>query len=121
MGRLSCDICQPSDALHRGGLERSIHARPQQRHIELKQHLVDFKDVEVAPFDEILQNDIELATVGEGKSGLAQQCFCLRKGEFQSNSKGKHSGLAGLVGGIGTNLTEQLSVYVGIFGSYDWC
>ena len=70
-----------------------IDAGTQQRHVKLEQHLVALKDVEIAFLDEILQDDVELAAVGEGKARLFEQSVRLWKRQFQRDSKGEHGGL----------------------------
>ena len=66
-------------------------------------------------FKEVFQDDIEFAAVGKGKARLLQQLHGLRKRKLQRDGEGEHRGLAGLVGGVGADLAEQLPVHVGLF------
>lgn len=66
---------------------------PDQPLVEGEQRLVNFKHIVISLLYEKLHDYIELAGVGQGKTGFAEHILHFRKGQLQCQGKGNCRGL----------------------------
>ena len=103
------------------GRQISVHTGTEQRQIKLEKYFIDHKDVIDPVPDAVVQHEVEPAAPCQGETGFFQQFFGFPQRKLQRDCKSEHGRFTWPVVRIGTDLAEQLSVYVCLFVTLGVC